>query len=273
MTDIRRVGYWVSITIMILGIFAMPLGVLIGIGGFFDSLDSGNTSLFGAGIGLLVLGFIGFIAGLVMAIILKKSGNDKPVYIYVDSDKDIKSAPQEAKLAPKDVSVIMSGWKSTKDGKHFKTRDKPGLNSNGNHSSHSGSQSSSMHCSTHKTPSVKLNKIHKYIGDGVGTPLSSHDIEKRIGTTFGMSCSGVGIPPRWKVDRGHPSATKGTEAESDIVIDLEHDFDIDYDEPFGKDHTVTDMILGQMQECEDSPAYDYDEEADQDDHCIRRPGV
>ena len=39
----------------------------------------------------------------------------------------------------------MSGWKSTKDGKHFKTRTKPGINSNGNHSSHSGTQPSSLH--------------------------------------------------------------------------------------------------------------------------------
>ena len=36
----------------------------------------------------------------------------------------------------------MSGWRSTKAGKHFKLGSKPGIDSNGNHSSHSGSQAS-----------------------------------------------------------------------------------------------------------------------------------
>ena len=39
----------------------------------------------------------------------------------------------------------MSGWKSTKDGKHFRTRDKPGINSGSNsHHNNSGTQSSSV---------------------------------------------------------------------------------------------------------------------------------
>ena len=46
----------------------------------------------------------------------------------------------------------MTGWRSTKDGRHFQTRTKPGVNSNDNHSNHSGSQSSSMHQSNHKSP-------------------------------------------------------------------------------------------------------------------------
>ena len=48
----------------------------------------------------------------------------------------------------------MSGWRSTKDGRHFQTGRKPGLRSDNNTtSSNSGSQSSSMHQPTHKTPS------------------------------------------------------------------------------------------------------------------------
>ena len=40
----------------------------------------------------------------------------------------------------------MSGWKSTKDGKHFRTRNKPGINSNySDHSNNSGTQPSSLH--------------------------------------------------------------------------------------------------------------------------------
>ena len=46
----------------------------------------------------------------------------------------------------------MTGWRSTKDGRHFRTKSKPGLNSNGNHSSNLGSQPSSMHQSNHKSP-------------------------------------------------------------------------------------------------------------------------
>ena len=38
----------------------------------------------------------------------------------------------------------MSGWRTTKDGKHFKLGSKPGINSNHNNHSHSGSQPSSM---------------------------------------------------------------------------------------------------------------------------------
>ena len=105
MANTRRIGYWISITIMILGIFAIPVGILIAIGGFFDSLDSGNTTGVGVGAGLFILGFIGFIIGLVMSIILKKSGNDKPVYVYLNSEKDDKQAPQEPKPTPADAPV------------------------------------------------------------------------------------------------------------------------------------------------------------------------
>ena len=105
MTDTRRIGYWVSITIMILGIFAIPVGILIAIGGFFDSLDSGNTTGVGVGAGLFILGFIGFIIGLIMSIILKKSGSDKPVYVYLNSDKDGKPALQKPKPVLIDVTA------------------------------------------------------------------------------------------------------------------------------------------------------------------------
>ena len=39
----------------------------------------------------------------------------------------------------------MSGWKSTKSGKHFQTRTKPGISSGNNNHSHSGSQASPIH--------------------------------------------------------------------------------------------------------------------------------
>ena len=42
----------------------------------------------------------------------------------------------------------MSGWRSTKAGKHFKLGSKPGIKSNHNNHSHSGSQAISMHTET-----------------------------------------------------------------------------------------------------------------------------
>ena len=54
----------------------------------------------------------------------------------------------------------MTGWKSTKDGKHFKTGTKPGINSNhNNHSNNSGSQSSSIRPSTHNRPASTSRPI------------------------------------------------------------------------------------------------------------------
>ena len=50
----------------------------------------------------------------------------------------------------------MSGWKSTKDGKHFKTKSKPGINSDTNNNSHhSGSQPSSMQTERKKIDRLK----------------------------------------------------------------------------------------------------------------------
>ena len=86
MGGLRRVGYFISLTIMILSIFAVPLGVIVSIGGFFDSLDSGNTATFGGGVAMIAIGIIGFFLGLVLSIILKKSGNDKQVIIVDKSE-------------------------------------------------------------------------------------------------------------------------------------------------------------------------------------------
>ena len=46
----------------------------------------------------------------------------------------------------------MSGWKSTKDGKHFRTKSKPGISSDNsnNSSNHIGTQPSSLHQPIHQ---------------------------------------------------------------------------------------------------------------------------
>ena len=46
----RRVGYILSLIIMILGILAIPLGLLVGVAGFFESLGTGDASAFGGGV-------------------------------------------------------------------------------------------------------------------------------------------------------------------------------------------------------------------------------
>ena len=59
----------------------------------------------------------------------------------------------------------MSGWKSTKDGKHFQTGHKPGINSShSNHSSNSGSQSSSMNQPTHRPPEARVASYNSLSG-------------------------------------------------------------------------------------------------------------
>ena len=72
---------------MILGILGIPLGIIVGITGFFESIGSGDASMFGAGLGMTVTGTIMFIVGLVLSIILKKSGNNKHVHISILSDE------------------------------------------------------------------------------------------------------------------------------------------------------------------------------------------
>ena len=72
---------------MILGVLGIPLGIIVGITGFFESLGSGDASIFGAGLGMVVTGTIMFIVGLVLSIILKKSGNNKHVHISISSDE------------------------------------------------------------------------------------------------------------------------------------------------------------------------------------------
>lgn len=83
MVGVRRVGYFVSLTIMILGILAIPLGIIVSITGFFASFDSGDTEMFGGGVGMIVAGIIMFIFGLVLSIVLKKSGSDDRINLIV----------------------------------------------------------------------------------------------------------------------------------------------------------------------------------------------
>ncbi len=72
---------------MILGILGIPLGIIISITGFFESLGSGDASMFGFGLGMAVTGTIMFIVGLILSIILKKSGDDKHIHISITSDE------------------------------------------------------------------------------------------------------------------------------------------------------------------------------------------
>ena len=83
MVGVRRVGYFVSLAIMILGILAIPLGIIVSIGGFFASFDSGDTEMFGGGVGMIIAGIIMFIFGLVLSIVLKKSGSDDRINLIV----------------------------------------------------------------------------------------------------------------------------------------------------------------------------------------------
>ena len=83
MVGVRRVGYFISLTLMILGILAIPLGIVLIIGGFFASIDDGDTEMFGAGAALTITGIITFIVCLVLSIILKKSGDDNKINLIV----------------------------------------------------------------------------------------------------------------------------------------------------------------------------------------------
>lgn len=86
MTGPRRVGYFVSLTIMVLGILGIPLGIVLGIAGVFESIGTGDTSTFGGGVAITITSMIMFIVGLVLSIVLKKSGKDKHVHITISSD-------------------------------------------------------------------------------------------------------------------------------------------------------------------------------------------
>lgn len=83
MVGVRRVGYFVSLAMMILGILAIPLGIIVSVGGFFASFDSGDTETFGIGVGMTIAGIIMFIVCLVLSIVLKKSGSDDKINLIV----------------------------------------------------------------------------------------------------------------------------------------------------------------------------------------------
>ena len=67
----------------------------------------------------------------------------------------------------------MSGWKSTKSGKHFRTGTKPGIssNNNSNHSSsNSGSTQSSPMVHPERKSMVKCGKCGKLSGTTIRNP-------------------------------------------------------------------------------------------------------
>ncbi|MCY4490471.1 MAG: hypothetical protein OXC46_03290 [Thaumarchaeota archaeon] len=100
MVGVRRVGYFISLTLMILGILAIPFGIVLGIGGFVASIDDGDTEMFGAGVALTITGIITFIVCLVLSIILKKSGDDNKINLIVSKSdaQSILNQRTDAKL-------------------------------------------------------------------------------------------------------------------------------------------------------------------------------
>lgn len=97
----RRVGYFISLAIMILGIIGIPIGILLGIVGFFESFGTGDASTFGGGVAITITSMLMFIVGLVLSIVLKKSGKDKHVHITITPDEkdaldvDLDSLPKQ----------------------------------------------------------------------------------------------------------------------------------------------------------------------------------
>ena len=80
----------------------------------------------------------------------------------------------------------MSGWKSTKDGKHFKTGTKPGISSDSNntHSSHN-SQSSSVHQSSHRRlPPALQHKKQELLNIENAIKEVKKDMEKAYDTLY-----------------------------------------------------------------------------------------
>ena len=96
-------------------------------------------------------------------------------------------------------------------------------------------------------------KINKYIGAGIKDVITPQEIQDLYDARadFGMS----EINGKWQVDSAVPSATKGTIAESDIVIEFSHDIDLSNDDEgtrsFDEDgYTVSDMIVAEFEKHE-----------------------
>ena len=82
----------------------------------------------------------------------------------------------------------MSGWKSTKDGRHFQTGAKPGISSD--HSSNSGTQPSSLHQPIHRPSKLsdqlatKVIQEKKYTVKQGKKDKSLEIFEFKIGNTY-----------------------------------------------------------------------------------------
>ena len=109
-------------------------------------------------------------------------------------------------------------------------------------------------------------KINKYIGDGIKDVITPQEIQDYYDdrTDFGLDK----IDGKWQQSYDHPSATRGTIAAADVVIEFSHDIDLSNDDEgtrsFDADgYTVSDMIQEQMNMYEErNPDEEKEEEDD-----------
>ena len=91
---VRRAGYFTSLIIMILGIIAIPLGLIFSAGGVFESIQSGSTDTLTMGILLVILGIFMFIVGMIASIVLKKSDSGQVNISINAAEGIIKTMPE-----------------------------------------------------------------------------------------------------------------------------------------------------------------------------------
>ena len=99
------------------------------------------------------------------------------------------------------------------------------------------------------TTSPKEVFINKYIGAGIKDVITPQEIQEHYNNKADFGLDKIG--GLWHQSYDHPSATKGTIAEADVVIEFSHDIDLENDDEgtrqFDEDgYTVSDMIQEQI---------------------------